>query len=402
MKKNNFWENIKNGLKKAVTFVVDVLLFIPRFLINGIKGFFSKEESESEELVEKFEDDEEDSTPIPEEEKAQESEPTSEETPAQEPAEESTDSSVNEEPKAEESVTTESQEEKPEKEVKAEFDAKQESEKVETAQENGKTVVEVKVTTSSSGSDVAATSEPVSEETPAQEPVEESTDSSVNEEPKAEESVTTESQEEKPEKEVKAESDAKQESEKVETADQPKKKAPTKKNKSTTKVVEADVVDDKGNVVKESVKAEEEIKEMQIFGESDKKAAVHEKAFMAYFNNASKKYGKNLWLDGATELQKFARAYLDAIAVKEKMTVTKSQSRYGDIIKELHDASKMTDAEKNDLEIFLGRQNYMQDKNVDNRINIAYRFITDYQSYYYRDWFYAQQQGFDPNAAATA
>ena len=317
MKKNNFWENIKNGLKKAVTFVVDVLLFIPRFLINGIKGFFSKEESESEELVEKFEDDEEDSTPIPEEEKAQESEPTSEETPAQEPAEESTDSSVNEEPKAEESVTTESQEEKSEKEVKAEFDAKQESEKVETA-------------------------------------------------------------------------------------DQPKKKAPTKKNKSTTKVVEADVVDDKGNVVKESVKAEEEIKEMQIFGESDKKAAVHEKAFMAYFNNASKKYGKNLWLDGATELQKFARAYLDAIAVKEKMTVTKSQSRYGDIIKELHDASKMTDAEKNDLEIFLGRQNYMQDKNVDNRINIAYRFITDYQSYYYRDWFYAQQQGFDPNAAATA
>ena len=376
MKKNNFWENIKNGLKKAVTFVVDVLLFIPRFLINGIKGFFSKEESESEELVEKFEDDEEDSTPIPEEEKAQESEPTSEETPAQEPAEESTDSSVNEEPKAEESVTTESQEEKPEKEVK--------------------------VTTSSSGSDVAATSEPVSEETPAQEPAEESTDSSVNEEPKAEESVTTESQEEKPEKEVKAESDAKQGSEKVETADQPKKKAPTKKNKSTTKVVEADVVDDKGNVVKESVKAEEEIKEMQIFGESDKKAAVHEKAFMAYFNNASKKYGKNLWLDGATELQKFARAYLDAIAVKEKMTVTKSQSRYGDIIKELHDASKMTDAEKNDLEIFLGRQNYMQDKNVDNRINIAYRFITDYQSYYYRDWFYAQQQGFDPNAAATA
>ena len=315
MKKNNFWENIKNGLKKAVTFVVDILLFIPRFLINGIKGFFSKEESESEELVEEFEDDEEDSTPIPEEEKAQESEPTSEETP------------------------------------------------------------------------------------PAHEPVEESTGSSVNEEPKAEESVTTESQEEKPEKEVKAESDAKQESE-VETADQPKKKAPAKKSKST-KVVEADVVDDKGNVVKESVKAEEEIKEMQIFGESDKKAAVHEKAFMAYFNNASKKYSKNLWLDGSTELQKFARAYLDAIAVKEKMTVTKSQSRYGDIIEELHKASKMTDAEKNDLEIFLGRQNYMQDKNTDGRMSIAYRFITDYQCYYYRDWFYAQQQGFDPNTATA-
>ena len=398
--KKNFWENIKNGLKKAVTFVVDILLFIPRFLINGIKGFFSKEESESEELVEEFEDDEEDSTPIPEEEKAQESEPTSEETPAHEPVEESVYSSVNEEPKAEESVTTESQEEKPEKEVKAESDAKQESE-VETAPENGKTVVEVKVTTSSSGSDVAATSEPTSEETPAHEPVEESVYSSVNEEPKAEESVTTESQEEKPEKEVKAESDAKQESE-VETADQPKKKAPAKKSKSTAKVVEADVVDDKGNVVKESVKAEEEIKEMQIFGESDKKAAVHEKAFMAYFNNASKKYGKNLWLDGATELQKFARAYLDAIAVKEKMTVTKSQSRYRDIIEELHTASKMNDAEKNDLEIFLGRQNYMPEKNADDRINIAYRFITDYQSYYYRDWFYAQQQGFDPNAAATA
>lgn len=58
MKKNNILTKIANGLKRAIEFVVDVLLFVPRFLINGIKGFFKKE-AEAEELVEDFGDEEE-------------------------------------------------------------------------------------------------------------------------------------------------------------------------------------------------------------------------------------------------------------------------------------------------------------------------------------------------------
>ena len=51
------WETIKNGLKRAVKFVVDVLLFIPRFFINGISGFF-KDESEKDSIEESFDDEE--------------------------------------------------------------------------------------------------------------------------------------------------------------------------------------------------------------------------------------------------------------------------------------------------------------------------------------------------------
>lgn len=58
MKKDNILTKIANGLKRAIEFVVDVLLFVPRFLINGIKGFFKKE-AEAEELVEEFGDEEE-------------------------------------------------------------------------------------------------------------------------------------------------------------------------------------------------------------------------------------------------------------------------------------------------------------------------------------------------------
>ena len=60
----DFIEGIMNGLKRAVLFVVDVLLFIPKLLINGIKGFCAEEvkaspvEEDADEEDEEEDDDE--------------------------------------------------------------------------------------------------------------------------------------------------------------------------------------------------------------------------------------------------------------------------------------------------------------------------------------------------------
>ena len=261
-----------------MTFVADVLLFIPRFLINGIKGFFSKEESESEELVEEFND-------------------------------------------------------------------KDESEKPEATEEK------------SSSED-----KPVEEQKQEETKVGHTTEKSVE--------VT-----EEPQKTKKS-----------------SKKASAKNTTTKVEKVSAEVIDSQtGKVVKESIDVEtkEVVKEIPIFGKTDKRVANLENGFVTYFNNAAKKYSKSLWLDGATELQKFARSYLDAIAVKEKLNISNSKDqtiRYKDIIDALKVAKIMSDDDQKFIESCLGKQYFQGEKDTQSRLSTAYTFMMNYQLYYYPEW----------------
>jgi len=396
--KNNVWSKIKNGLKKAVEFVVNVLLFIPRFLINGIKGFFNKEESESEELEEEFDDKDESEKPVEATE-----EPKQEETVVETATEEEKSNSAEE---TDDKVEEKSEANKP---VEAE-EPKQE----ETVVESTDKKVEVKIT-------VAAAKEPQATETTADK-VEEKSVEATEEQPKQE--VTDDKVEEKSEanKPVEAE-EPKQEVTVVETAteeeksnsaeetddnkpveateEQPKQEVTeepqkTKKSKkasakTTTKVekVVAEVVDNQtGKVVKDNVNVEASTgeKEIPVFAKTDKKAAPFEKGFITYFNGAVKKYNKSLWLDGATEIQKFAKAYLDAIAIKENINAPKDDTRYEDIMKALKDAKIMSDPDEKFLKSCLGKQYFQGTENVQERLNAVYVFMGNYQLYYYPEW----------------
>ena len=425
MKKNNFWENIKNGLKKAVTFVVDVLLFIPRFLINGIKGFFSKEESESEEIVEEFDDKAEEKS---EANKPVETEESKQEETVAETATEEKSNSVEE--------TDDKAEEKSEAEKPVETE---ESKQEETVAESTDKKVEVKIT-------VAAAKEPQATETTInkteeksveateEQPKQEATDDKAEEkseankpveteESKQEETVAETATEEKSNsvEETDDKAEEKSEAEKpVEDTEKPKqevteepqksKKSNNKKAsaKTTTKVekVVAEVVDNQtGKVVKDNVNVEASTgeKEMPVFAKTDKKAAPFEKGFITYFNGAVKKYNKSLWLDGATEIQKFAKAYLDAIAIKENINAPKDETRYEDIMKALKDAKIMSDPDEKFLKSCLGKQYFQGTENVQERLNAVYVFMGNYQMYYYPEWCASvKPQPFNPDGVATA
>ena len=330
MKNNNVWSKIRNGLKKAVTFVVDVLLFIPRFLINGIKGFFSKEESESEELEEEFDDKDESEKP------------------------------------------EESKEEKSSSEDKPVEEQKQEETKVEHTTEKSVEVTEESKEEKSSSED-----KPVEEQKQEETKVEHTTEKSVE--------VT-----EEPQKTKKS-----------------NKKASAKNTTTKVEKVVAEVVDNQtGKVVKDNINVEASTgeKEMPVFAKTDKKAAPFEKGFITYFNGAVKKYNKSLWLDGATEIQKFAKAYLDAIASKENINAPKDETRYEDIMKALKDAKIMSDSDEKFLKSCLGKQYFQGTENVKERLNAVYVFMGNYQLYYYPEWCAAvKPQPFNPDAGvATA
>ena len=369
--KKNAWEKIKNGLKKAVEFVVNVLLFIPRFLINGIKGFFNKEEAESEELDEEFDND------------AEETEKPVEATEEQ-PKQEETDDKAEEKSEAEKPV------EDTEKQPKQE----------ETVVESTDKKVEVKIT-------VAAAKEPQATETTINKTEEKSVEA-TEEQPKQE--ATDDKAEEKSEAEKPVEDTEKPKQEVTEEPQKSKKSNNKKASaKTTTKVekVVAEVVDNQtGKVVKDDVNVEASTgeKEMPVFAKKDKKAAPFEKGFITYFNGAVKKYNKSLWLDGATEIQKFAKAYLDAIAIKENINAPKDETRYEDIMKALKDAKIMSDPDEKFLKSCLGKQYFQGTENVQERLNAVYVFMGNYQLYYYPEWCAAvKPQPFNPDAGvATA
>ena len=151
----------------------------------------------------------------------------------------------------------------------------------------------------------------------------------------------------------------------------------------------AEVVDNQtGKVVKDNVNVEASTgeKEIPVFAKTDKKAAPFEKGFITYFNGAVKKYNKSLWLDGATEIQKFAKAYLDAIAIKENINAPKDDTRYEDIMKALKDAKIMSDPDEKFLKSCLGKQYFQGTENVQERLNAVYVFMGNYQLYYYPEW----------------
>ena len=197
----------------------------------------------------------------------------------------------------------------------------------------------------------------------------------------------------------------------VEAVEEQPKQEETDNNSTTEKSV--DVTEDKPkrsssskrsskSVKNEKTSDKEEIHEMAIFGKSDKKVMNLENGFMTYFNNAVKKYNKNLWLDGATELQKFARAYLDAIAIKENVSASKGQSRYNDIIDALKTASLISEQDEVFLKSCLGKQNYMQMAIVQPRLNTSYNYIAEYQLRYYPEWCATlKEQPSDPDVATA-
>ena len=371
--KNSVWSKIKNGLKKAVTFVVDVLLFIPRFIINGIKGFFNKEEAESEKLDEEFDDDaEEIEKPVEAEEPKQEE--TVVETTEEDKSNsvEVTDKNVEEKipvAAAKEPQVTESIPDKAE-------EPKQEETVVETTEEDKSNSVEV-------------IDDKAEEKSEAEKPVE------AAEEPKQEE--------------TKDQSTAKKTAEVTEEPQKSKKNNKKASAKTTTTKVEkvaAEVIDSQtGKVVKDNVDVEASTgeKEMPVFAKTDKKAAPFEKGFITYFNGAVKKYNKSLWLDGATEIQKFAKAYLDAIAIKENINAPKDETRYDGIMKALKDAKIMSDADETFLRSCLGKQYFQGTENVQERLNAVYMFMGNYQLYYYPEWCASvKPQPFNPDGVATA
>jgi len=383
--KKNAWEKIKNGLKKAVEFVVNVLLFIPRFLINGIKGFFNKEEVKSEELDEEFDNDaEETEKPVEDTEK----QPKQEETVAETATEEKSNSVEETDDKAEEKSEAEKPVEDTEK-------PKQE----ETVAESTDKKVEVKIT-------VAAAKEPQATETTINKTEEKSVED-TEKQPKQE--ATDDKAEEKSEAEKPVEDTEKPKQEVTEEPQKSKKSNNKKASaKTTTKVekVVAEVVDNQtGKVVKDNVNVEASTgeKEMPVFAKTDKKAAPFEKGFITYFNGAVKKYNKSLWLDGATEIQKFAKAYLDAIAIKENINAPKDETRYEDIMKALKDAKIMSDPDEKFLKSCLGKQYFQGTENVQERLNAVYVFMGNYQMYYYPEWCASvKPQPFNPDGVATA
>ena len=135
---------------------------------------------------------------------------------------------------------------------------------------------------------------------------------------------------------------------------------------------------------------------IEIFGKSDMKAAQYETAFMNAFNNASSKYSKDQWMDGAIELQKFARAFLDALSIKEGVTPLKGkdvtvEKKYNDLLDKLDAKIKFTEDEKKKLQICLGCQSRTSEPAVKPQMEVAFKLINTYQNHYYEAWMQMQK-----------
>ena len=215
----DFVEGIMNGLKRAVLFVVDVLLFIPRLIVGGIVGFLVKEVKAAA-----IEEDEVEEEPDEDEEEDEE-----------EPDEDDTD--------------------KVSRFLKKSF----------SEPSNPEIPIAVALSTA------AAAAAP------------EEVDTAL--------------------KQSESEEDGKENSE--EESSEKKKTTSAKKTKASSKPEKVE-----GEVI-------------EVFGKSDAKAAPYETAFMNFFNTAAAKYSKDQWMDGAIELQKFARSFLDALSIKEGITPLK-------------------------------------------------------------------------------
>ena len=314
-----FFEEVWNGIKRAVKFVVDVLLFIPRLIIKGVKCAIAwLEEDEDEQQVELVE----------------------------------------------KKVT--------EKEVNVPSSNKTESSKV----------VPFAATGVALGVAAAAASEPTRKD-PA-----EATENVAKEAEKP--AIEETAKPEKGEAEVAVETPV---TETVTEVDNDEEEKSSKTKKSTKKPpvkvekVTAEVVDTKTGEV---------ITPVEVFGNSDKKASQYENAFIRYYNDAAKKYGKNLWSDGALELQKFARSFLDAVAIKEGITPLKgaaADKRYMDLLTKVNSKVSFSENEKEKLTICLGCQNRIGTEAIKPQMDVAFNLVDMYQSHYYEAWYKASQQG---------
>lgn len=288
----DFVEGIMNGLKRAVLFVVDVLLFIPRLIVGGIVGFLVKEVKAAA-----IEEDEVEEEPDEDEEEDEE-----------EPDEDDTD--------------------KVSRFLKKSF----------SEPSNPEIPIAVALSTA------AAAAAP------------EEVDTAL--------------------KQSESEEDGKENSE--EESSEKKKTTSAKKTKASSKPEKVE-----GEVI-------------EVFGKSDAKAAPYETAFMNFFNTAAAKYSKDQWMDGAIELQKFARSFLDALSIKEGITPLKGKDvtadkRYKDLLEKLDAKIKFTEDEKKKLDICLGCQSRTSTPAVKPQMDMAFKLISAYQAHYYEAWVQMQK-----------
>ncbi len=316
-----FFEEVWNGIKRAVKFVVDVLLFIPRLIIKGVKCAIAwLEEDDDDQQVELVEK------------------------------------------KVEE------------KEVNVPSSNTSESKKVVPFAAAGVAL-----------GAAAAAAEPAKKETESETPVTEATETVAKEAEKPVENKTAEP--EKGEAEVTTtvkvvEAAAAEVESDVEEEKSSKTKKSAKKQPSVkVEKVAAEVVDTSTGEV---------ITPVDVFGSTDKKASQYENAFIRFYNEAAKKYGKSLWMDGAIELQKFARSFLDALAIKESVVPLKgttADKRYNDLFAKLDTKVKFSENEKKKLAVCLGCQNCMGTEAVMPQMDAAFKLIDMYQSHYYEAWY---------------
>ena len=317
-----FFDEIWNGIKRAVKFVVDVLLFIPRLIIKGVKCAIAwleedDEESPSVELVEKKVEEKEVNVPSP-----------------------SNTSESKVVPFAAAGVA-----------LGAAAAAAEPAKKETVEPEKGEAEV-------------------AKNETPVTEPVDAGKETV---EPEKGEAEVAKNETPVTETATEVENDDEERSSKT--------KKSTKKPSVKVEKVAAEVVDTKTGEV---------ITPVEVFGNTDKKASQYENAFVRYYNEAKNKYGKGVWMDGAIELQKFARSFLDALAIKEGIAPLKgvaADKRYTDLLAKLDAKVKFSDDEKKKLAICLGCQNCMGTEAVKPQMDVALRLIDMYQSHYYEVWY---------------
>ena len=350
-----FFEEVWNGIKRAVKFVVDVLLFIPRLIIKGVKcaiAWLEEDEDEQQvELVEKKVTEKEVNVPSSNKTESSKVVPFAATGVALGVAAAAASEPTRKDPaEATENVAKEA--EKPAIE--------------ETAKpEKGEAEVAVETSTATEATENVAkeAEKPAIEETAKPE--------------KGEAEVAVET----PVTETVTEVDNDEE-EKSSKTKKSTKKPPVKVEKVTAEVVDT--------------KTGEVITPVEVFGNSDKKASQYENAFIRYYNDAAKKYGKNLWSDGALELQKFARSFLDAVAIKEGITPLKgaaADKRYMDLLTKVNSKVSFSENEKEKLTICLGCQNRIGTEAIKPQMDVAFNLVDMYQSHYYEAWYKASQQG---------
>lgn len=301
----DFVEGIMNGLKRAVLFVVDVLLFIPRLIVGGIVGFLVKEVKAAA-----IEEDEVEEEPDEDDEEPDE------------------DDDEDDEEEEEESDEDDDDTDKVSRILKKSLNPSDQ---------------EIPIAVALSTAAAAAAAAPEEPDTPKE-----------------------------------AEEDEKDDSEEESSSSEKKKTTPAKKTKASSKPEKVE-----GEVI-------------EVFGKSDSKAAQYETAFMNFFNNASAKYAKDQWVDGAIELQKFARSFLDALSIKEGITPLKGKDvtadkRYKDLLDKLDSKIKFTEDEKKKLEICLGCQGRTSESAVRPQMEVAFKLINTYQAHYYEAWVQMQK-----------